>query len=235
MNCRNICPASEPRHVTQSTPTLRDVFTHMLQVMGPSHWWPAETRFEIMVGAVLTQNTAWGNVARSLDQLRVADALNPHVLRSMDNTRLQALIRPSGFQQNKSRSLQSLCDWFGSRYEYDPERASGRSDDELRSELLQLFGIGGETADDMLLYVFDRRVFIADTYARRLCTFLGFDVAKGYEAFRSQMMPLIEADSLTLEELQEFHGLIDEFGKSHRSVETMQSSFLTSMSGHAAV
>jgi endonuclease-3 related protein len=152
----------------------------------------------------------------------------------MDNTRLQALIRPSGFQQNKSRALQSLCEWYGSRYEYDPERAIGRSDDELRSELLQLFGIGGETADDILLYVFDRRVFIADTYARRLCAFLGFDVAKGYEAFRSQMMPLIEADSLTLEELQEFHGLIDEFGKSHRSAEIMQSSFLASMSGHAA-
>ncbi|MCH4160905.1 MAG: DNA lyase [Bifidobacterium sp.] len=213
-------------HVTDELFSIRDVFSLMLKTMGPSHWWPAQTRFEVMVGAILTQNTAWGNVASSLEQLRAAEALNPQTLIHTDNNRLQELIRPSGFQKNKSRALQSLCQWYQDQCAFEPQRVREMADTDLRAQLLNIFGIGGETADDMLLYVFDRKVFIADTYARRLCTFLGFDVPKGYEAFRSWMMPQIASESFTLSELQEFHGLIDEFGKAHRSAESMKGSFL---------
>jgi endonuclease-3 related protein len=202
----------------------------MLEKMGPSHWWPAETRFEIMVGAILTQNTAWGNVSSSLQHLREAQALTPQALADMDVSDLQELIRPSGFQRNKARALQAMCEWYGRQCDYDPGKVAAWDDGELRAELLSIFGVGGETADDFMLYVFDRKVFIADTYARRLCDFIGFKVPPGYEAFRLQMMPQIAAEALSLEELQELHGLIDEFGKSHRSLESMKDSFMATLS-----
>ncbi|WP_415484182.1 endonuclease III domain-containing protein [Bifidobacterium psychraerophilum] len=214
------------KHVPGEEISIRDVFSMMLEAMGPSHWWPAESRFEIMVGAVLTQNTAWGNVARSLDALKQARVLEPDAMLSLDPGDLQELIRPSGFQKNKSRALHDLCAWYGDRCGFRPEGAEGIEDEELRSELLSVFGVGGETADDLLLYVFDREAFIADTYARRLFGFLGQDVPKGYEAFRNRMLPEVRSYAFTVVELQEFHGLIDQYGKSHRSPEAMKDSFL---------
>ena len=120
-----------------------------------------------MVGAVLTQNTAWSNVDRSLAALKAEDVLEPHALVAMEPERLQELIRPSGFYVNKSKTVQSLSWWYVERCGAAPEGAAAISDAELRAELLGLFGIGGETADDLMLYVFSRRTFVADTYARR--------------------------------------------------------------------
>nr|WP_240945083.1 DNA lyase [Bifidobacterium sp. DSM 109958] len=185
----------------------------MLRAIGPTGWWPAETRFEIMVGAVLTQNTAWGNVARSLEALRGADALTPRALLRMDEERLRNLIRPSGFQRNKARALRDLSRWFVDRCDADPGRLAHVDDVALRGELLSLFGVGGETADDLMLYVFDRRAFVADAYARRLLAFCGWTPPRGYAAFHDAMIGPVLATSLGVPELQELHGLIDEFGK----------------------
>ena len=155
---------------------IESLYRTMAAALGPTGWWPAETTFEIMVGAVLTQNTAWGNVNRSLAALNAEGMLEPHKLVAMEPERLQELIRPSGFYVNKSKTVQSLSWWYVERCGAVPEGAAAISDAELRAELLGLFGIGGETADDLMLYVFSRRTFVADTYARRLFAFLGFDV-----------------------------------------------------------
>lgn len=155
---------------------IESLYRTMAAALGPTGWWPAETTFEIMVGAVLTQNTAWGNVNRSLAALNAEGVLEPHKLAIMGPAHLQELIRPSGFYVNKSKTVQSLSRWYAERCGASPEGAADIPDAELRTELLGLFGIGGETADDLMLYVFSRRTFVADTYARRLFAFLGFDV-----------------------------------------------------------
>lgn len=205
---------------------IESLYRTMAAALGPTGWWPAETTFEIMVGAVLTQNTAWGNVDRSLAALKAEDVLEPHALMAMEPERLQELIRPSGFYVNKSKTVQSLSWWYVERCGASPEGATDIPDAELRTELLGLFGIGGETADDLMLYVFSRRTFVADTYARRLFAFLGFDVPTGYLAFHKAYSPVVLDASLSVKDLQEFHGLIDEFGKAYRDDAAKSESFL---------
>lgn len=168
---------------------IESLYRALSAELSPTGWWPADTTFEIMVGAVLTQNTAWGNVDRSLAALKAESMLDPHALTVVEPERLQELIRPSGFYVNKSKTLRSLGRWYVERCDASPEGADGITDAELRAELLGLFGIGGETADDMMLYVFSRRTFVADTYARRLFAFLGFDAPAGYPAFHRRMPP----------------------------------------------
>mgnify|MGYP000284634616 CR=1 FL=1 len=127
---------------------------------------------------------------------------------------------------NKSKTVQSLSRWYVERCGASPEGAADIPDAELRTELLGLFGIGGETADDLMLYVFSRRTFVADTYARRLFAFLGFDVPAGYLAFHKAYSPVVLDTSLSVKDLQEFHGLIDEFGKAYRDDAAKSESFL---------
>ncbi|PLS30990.1 DNA lyase [Bifidobacterium margollesii] len=206
--------------------TIEALYRTMLQEMGPTGWWPADNVYEIMVGAVLTQNAAWANAARSIDALKAAGMLDPHAIAGADGELLQELIRPSGFYRNKSRALREVSRWYVERCGARPEGAAGIDDDTLRKELLRPFGIGGETADDLLLYVFDRRAFIADTYARRLFAFLGYRVPAGYPAFHKAVNPIVLATSLTVADLKEFHGLIDEYGKAYRSDEAKAGSFL---------
>ncbi|MBW3088222.1 DNA lyase [Bifidobacterium sp. 82T24] len=206
--------------------TVEALYRTMAGELGPTGWWPADTVFEIMVGAVLTQNTAWGNVDRSLAALKSEGALEPHALMSMDRMRLQELIRPSGFYVNKSRAVQTLSRWYVERCGARPDGVADVPDAELRAELLGLFGVGGETADDLMLYVFSRRTFVADTYARRLFAFLGFAVPAGYAAFHRAYSPVVLGTNLTVADLQEFHGLIDEFGKQYRDDAMKRGSFL---------
>lgn len=213
---------------------LESLYRAMLHGIGPTGWWPAETLYEIMVGAVLTQNTAWGNVDRSLDALKDADALEPHVIAEMARDRLQELIRPSGFSRNKSRSLIELSRWYVERCDADPQTVTGVPDDDLRRELLGLFGVGGETADDLMLYVFSRRAFVADTYARRLFAFLGWTPPAGYPKFHDAVLPAVLQTGLTVADLKEFHGLIDEFGKTWRDDDAKASSFLGEWRGRLA-
>ena len=205
---------------------IEQLFHTMLDAMGPTGWWPAETDYEIMVGAVLIQNASWRNAERSLEALREADALKPRVIASMDNEQLQQLIRPSGFFRNKSRALQEVTRWYLNQYDSDPRNAHAIPDEQLRAQMLGLFGIGGETADDLLLYVFNRRTFIADTYSRRLFRFLGYNAPDRYAIFREQYQPMVLASRLTVADLQEFHGLIDEYGKIYRDDAAKVDSFL---------
>lgn len=220
---------------------IERLYAVMEREIGPTDWWPAETLFEIMVGAVLTQNTAWGNVDRSLAALKAAGMLSPHAIAATDpvadpvaegresesdSDMLQDLIRPSGFYRNKARALRSLSRWYIDRCGADPSGVADVPDGELRAELLSLFGIGGETADDLMLYVFSRRTFVADTYARRLFAFLDFAVPAGYPAFHKAFAPAVLASGLDVAQLQEFHGLIDEFGKAYRDETAKAASFL---------
>ncbi|RME32687.1 MAG: endonuclease [Gammaproteobacteria bacterium] len=136
-----------------------------------------------MVGAVLTQNTAWSNVERAIDNLRAAGALDPRHIAGMEPGRLGELLRPSGYFNVKAKRLQAFCRWY--LEEGGLEALRQLPDGELRRRLLSVHGIGPETADDILLYAFDRPIFVIDAYTRRLFSRLGLISGdEGYEELR---------------------------------------------------
>ncbi len=183
----------------------------LLQAYGRQTWWPADTPFEVMVGAILTQNTAWSNVEKAIANLRKNNLLNAHGLVAIPHPDLAGLIRPSGYFNIKAKRLQSFCHWYLQQGGYE---ALCRTDTNiLRKALLSVHGIGPETADDMLLYAFQRPVFVIDTYTRRLFARAG--LAGGdepYEVLRHQVEQVLQNN---VGDLNEFHALIVRHAKEH--------------------
>jgi endonuclease-3 related protein len=185
-------------------PQLLRIYQHLLRAYGPQHWWPGETRFEVMVGAVLTQNTAWSNVERAIANLKAAGPLSAEALLAIDPAALAAALRPAGYFNLKARRLISLCRFL---------HASGgeaallqRDTGELRQALLAVHGIGPETADDMLLYAFARPVFVIDAYTRRLLQRLGWiQGSEDYEELRTGFERALAPDAALY---GEYHALI---------------------------
>ena len=159
------------------------VYQRLLEAYGALDWWPADSTFEVMVGAILTQNTAWTNVEKAITNLRHANCLTlERVLASSDET-LAQLIRPSGYFNIKAKRLKNLCVWIDENG--GEARLAVIDTASLRSSLLEVNGVGPETADDILLYAFERPVFVIDTYTRRLFTKLGLiEGNEHYEALR---------------------------------------------------
>ena len=149
-------------------PTLRAFYRALLRAWGPQHWWPAATSFEVVVGAFLTQNTAWGNVERALANLRRAHLVSVAGIRRVRPARLERLVRPAGYFRQKARRLRSFVAWLDARYDGSLERMFSRPTAELRAELLALNGVGPETADSILLYAGGHPVFVVDAYTRRI-------------------------------------------------------------------
>jgi endonuclease-3 related protein len=150
---------------------LQRVYERLLAAYGPQHWWPGDSPFEVMVGAVLTQNTAWRNVERAIANLKAAAALTPSAVAAMPPADLAALIRPAGYFNVKAQRLQAFCRFL---LEAGGEDAlAALPTDALRHALLAVHGVGPETADDILLYAFARPVFVIDAYTRRLLRRLG--------------------------------------------------------------
>ncbi|HUX07084.1 MAG TPA: hypothetical protein VMX35_07180 [Acidobacteriota bacterium] len=147
---------------------LRDYVERLLAHFGPRHWWPAETPFEVMVGAVLTQNTAWTNVERAIDNLRRSNALTPEGLSSLSTEEMQEAIRPSGYFRQKEKKLRALLKWLLGRHGGDIEKLRAGETDGLRRELLELWGVGKETADSILCYALTKPVFVVDAYTIRV-------------------------------------------------------------------
>lgn len=149
----------------------RQVFATLDANYGPQGWWPAQTPFEIMVGAVLTQNTAWTNVERALERLTGRCPLTAESILALDEPALADALRPSGYFNVKARRLRSFCQAFVAAGGHTALAALDTL--ELRRCLLGIGGVGPETADDILLYAFHRPVFVVDAYTRRLFTRLG--------------------------------------------------------------
>ena len=183
---------------------LEIVYQRLYRAYGPQHWWPGDTPFEVMIGAVLTQNTAWPNVEKAIANLKAADCFDAEKINKLSNTRLAELIRPSGYFNIKAKRLKNLCCWI---IEQDGIETLSRLDTAvLRDSLLAINGVGPETADDILLYGFQRPVFVIDTYTRRL--FSRFSLIKGdehYETLRGWFEAALEPDVLLY---NEYHALI---------------------------
>jgi len=189
-------------------PQLRRRLYHVFDVLhaqhGPQHWWPGETPFEIMVGAVLTQNTAWSNVEKAIDTLVAKNRLDPAVIVAARNDYLARWLRPSGYFNVKAARLKNFCRWY--------LQAGGfgvldRMDTGvLRQALLDVNGVGKETADDILLYAFERPVFVIDAYTRRLFARLGlFAGDEDYDAMRQAIEQVLGPD---VPLFNEYHALI---------------------------
>ncbi|MFO8003654.1 endonuclease III domain-containing protein [Thioalkalivibrio sp.] len=190
-------------------PQIRDLVQRLGAAFGPMRWWPAESPLEVVIGAVLTQNTRWENVERAMGNLRRADCLALESLLALPEADLGQLIRPSGYYNIKARRLRSLLRFVAEHGGIDA--LADWETEPLREALLAVHGIGPETADDILLYAFGRPVFVVDAYTRRLFGRLQWADAKaGYESLRGQVENALGADAAVLNEL---HALIVEHGK----------------------
>jgi endonuclease-3 related protein len=149
---------------------------------GDRNWWPAKTPYEVMVGAVLTQNTAWGNVEKAIASF--GGNLLPETVINASLVDLAKTIHPSGFFNQKAIYLKALTEWFGC-YDYDVATIQREPLEELRTELLMVKGVGKETADLILLYAFGFPAFVVDAYTIRLCERFPIDAGKGYDAVKA--------------------------------------------------
>jgi endonuclease III related protein len=147
---------------------LRSYYRTLYEAWGAQHWWPAETQFEVIVGAYLTQNTAWTNVERALTNLREAKLLSVEGIRGVGLAKLERLIRPSGYFRHKARRLKIFIAFLDKQYAGSLEKLFSQTTARLREELLNLNGIGPETADSILLYAGNHPVFVVDAYTRRV-------------------------------------------------------------------
>ena len=198
---------SAERRVARLYPALRDHF-------GFQHWWPGETRFEIVVGALLTQNCAWTNVEKAIANLRTAEALSLAALRALPRERLETLIRPTGYFRQKAERLTRLIAFLADDLGWDGVSKLTRDTGKFRRELLSLSGIGPETADSILCYGFDRKIFVVDAYTKRMLSRLPFAVEEDYETIRLLFERAIIAElDGTLDTFKDFHAQIVMLGK----------------------
>jgi endonuclease III related protein len=177
--------SKERRTAKDEADEIRAYYRALLEAWGPQHWWPAHTAFEVIVGAFLTQNTAWTNVERALANLRTADLLSLDGIRQVPLPDLERLIRSSGYFRQKARRLKTFAAFVDRQYAGSLDKLFAQPTNQLREELLALNGVGPETADSILLYAGDHPVFVVDAYTRRIFELHQILPAKaGYEEIR---------------------------------------------------
>jgi len=147
---------------------LDQIYNILYETWGPQHWWPGDSPFEIIIGAVLTQNTNWQNVEKAINNLNAAGRLTPEKLYELDVENLASLIKPAGYFNIKAKRLKNFLQWFHDEYQLDIEALRQVSTFSLRQQLLSIKGIGPETADSILLYALEKPVFVVDTYTARI-------------------------------------------------------------------
>ena len=147
---------------------LLAVYKILHKTYGPQKWWPAKTRFEVIVGAILTQNTAWPNVEKAIANLKRTGVLSPEKLKNISLARLARLIRPSGYYNIKAKRLKNFVSFLYSDYGGSLDNLSSENKEKLRKELLNVNGIGPETCDSIMLYAFKKKTFVVDAYTKRI-------------------------------------------------------------------
>jgi endonuclease III related protein len=190
---------------------LLSLYRHLLRYFGPQRWWPARSRFEVIVGAILTQNTAWTNVEKAITALRAARLLHPRGIDTVPQEQLAALIRSAGYYNMKAARLKHVTRFLLTRYGGSVRRMSRMALPELREALLEISGVGEETADSILLYAGDRPIFVVDAYTRRVLERHGLIAANArYGEIQRLFMAHLPADSALF---NEYHALLVAVGK----------------------
>ncbi len=192
---------------------LTQIYEKLFRRYGPQHWWPAETPFEVIVGAILTQNTAWTNVAKAIANLKAAGKLSPGALRDTPEEELALLIHSAGYHNIKARRLKAFVNWLGEQYKDRLNKMFSGDIKHLRRELLGVYGIGEETADSILLYAGNKPVFVIDAYTRRILDRLGIaPKSNDYTAYQTLFMSNLPPDAMLF---NEYHALLVRLGKEH--------------------
>jgi endonuclease-3 related protein len=200
---------------------LREMHDRLAAAYGPQYWWPAETAFEVILGAYLTQNTAWKAVERSLENLRAAGALSLEGLRSIPEVKLRELIRPSGFITRKAPALKAFLAMLDAEFGGSLKHLAAAPTEEVRRRLLELPGVGQETADAILLYALGHAVPVADEYLRRIAERHRLGNAgtrrAPYEALTELTRRAFSSDPASSQAplFNEFHALTVAVGKAH--------------------
>ncbi len=190
---------------------LQEIYHRMLGHFGPQHWWPGDTPFEIMVGAILTQNTNWQNVEKAITNLKAADLLSLPALSSLSAAELAEHIRPAGYYNIKAGRLQNLFAMIAEQWDNDLEYLLQQPASVLREQLLSVKGIGPETADCMVLYAAKQPIFVVDTYTHRILSRHGL-IPEDADYFQIQevFMDSLEEDTALF---NEYHALLVKLGK----------------------
>ena len=196
-----------------SSERLMEIYNLLYDRYGRQQWWPGETPLEIAVGAILTQNTNWGNVEKAICNLKKADSLCAEKLHEMDTDVLAELIRPAGYYNIKAARLKNFINWLFDNFQGQIENLIHINIYDLREQLLSVKGIGRETADSILLYALDKSVFVVDTYTCRVLTRHGLIEANAdYEQIRDFFESSLPGES---ELFNEYHALLVCVGKEH--------------------
>lgn len=199
------------RFESRQGPPLGEYYNSLFTAFGPQHWWPGKTQFEVIVGAILTQNTSWTNVERATNNLRKSRLLSPSAIEKIPIRRLARLIRSAGYFRQKARKLKAFSEFLRTEYDGSLKRMFATPTIVLRQRLLRVFGIGPETADSILLYAGEHPVFVADAYTKRLLTRHGWVSEKAkYDEIRSIFERQFPGDTARF---NEFHALIVHAGK----------------------
>jgi endonuclease III related protein len=192
---------------------LSAAYRRLFDAFGPQHWWPGQSPFEVMVGAVLTQNTSWRNVERAIVNLRQADLLEPRALYDVPVAELEELIRPAGYFRVKARRLHSLVEFVVERYGGSLDAMFQAGLAELRRQLLDVHGIGPETADSILLYAGSLPSFVVDAYTHRVFARHGWiDFDADYHQIQDYVQGVLPQDVALY---NEFHALLVRLGKDY--------------------
>jgi endonuclease-3 related protein len=194
--------------------SLIRIYKMLREHFGPGNWWPGETPFEVMVGAILTQSAAWTNVEKAISNLKDADALDPYAISKMDIRKLRRLIRPCGYYNQKAKKLKAFIRFYlaeplcGS-----PERMARIPPEDMREQLLNINGIGPETADSIMLYALEKPVFVVDAYTRRIFYRLGFTRERAtYDEIQEFFMRNLPEE---IELYNDYHAQIVNLGKEY--------------------
>lgn len=190
-----------------------EAYERLLAAFGPQHWWPGDSPFEVMVGAVLVQNTAWRNVERAIANLREAGVMSPKALYNLPVAELAELIRPAGYYQVKAKRLHNLLQLVVEEYDGSLDGMFSTDLSTLREQLLAVNGIGPETADAILLYAGGLPTFVVDTYAHRVLArhgWIGYDAS--YDEIKEYFESALPADAPLY---NEYHALLVQVGKDY--------------------
>ena len=193
------------------TEILQGVYRCLLDHYGPQHWWPAESPLEVIVGAILTQSSAWCNVEKAIKNLKANDTLSPAALRQLPTEQLGQLIHPSGYYNAKAVKIKFFVHWLGDHYDDSLDRLFSLDTPLLRQQLLSVRGIGEETADSIILYAAHKPIFVIDAYTRRIIHRLGIALpSNSYASFQTLFMQhLPHREPL----FNEYHALFVQHGK----------------------
>ena len=190
---------------------LRKIYTCLHKAYGSQHWWPGETPFEVIIGAILTQNTSWTNVEKAIFNLKAHKWLFPKKLSEVNNVKLAQAIRSAGYFNQKTKKLKNFLTFFKKKYQFSIEKMRAKELLPMRQELLEVNGVGPETADSILLYALEKSIFVIDAYTKRIFSRLGLcreDIS--YHDLQNLFMENLKKDVAVF---NEYHALIVHHGK----------------------